>query len=734
MSRPHEAPTFYVPTDEAAAEFSSNAAQPRGIVSSTTAPALARVHTSRMLHDADVGAFDAGFGFFSSARSDLDVVVGPRGQTRPRSASQAPDTDRARLGRGRAQGGPIRRAITDTVNSQDQRVRDVAAGSKRGLVAFFSRGGPPTQTDAEDETKDASTRLEETAAAERTAHHHGLLEAIRRDLEADRMEEATEAQELAEIRRGGTGQRAYNQAHKASRESAGSEKFMAGDIEAQSTARPGTESEDTAVDSMGETADEKASPESQDPNLVGWDSPSDQTNPRNWSSKKKWLVTTLVSSYTLLSPLSSSMIAPALPILNQEFGVTSEIQSALMLSTFVLAYAVGPILTGGLSEMYGRLPILQIANVVLIIFTMAGALAQTSTQMTVFRFFAGLGGSAPLTIGGGVISDIYAAEERGKGMSIYSLAPLLGPCIGPVVAGWIIQAGISWRWIFWVVLIASGVVAGFGFFTLPETYAPVILAKKRNKLAKETGNIELHTIFDVQRKESFLTRLKRNSFRPFIFMTTQPAVQALSMYMMIVYGTMYILLTSVDSTFTKTYNEGPGIASLHYIALGLGFTAGGQIGGQVVDKVYRNLKRKNNGIGRPEFKLPFMCVASPLVPAGLLLYGWTIEYAVHWIVPDIGLFLFGMGMMSSFLSTQNFLVDTYQLYAASAVGAAVFLRSIAGFALPLASPSLYGKLGNGWGNSVLALIAALIGIPAPLLLYTYGPYLRKKSKYASVTF
>ncbi len=52
--------------------------------------------------------------------------------------------------------------------------------------------------------------------------------------------------------------------------------------------------------------------------------------------------------------------------------------------------------------------------------------------MLVFRFLAGLGGSAPLGIGGGVIADLFRPEERGKAIAIYSLAPLLGPAIGEI--------------------------------------------------------------------------------------------------------------------------------------------------------------------------------------------------------------------------------------------------------------------------------------------------------------
>ena len=52
--------------------------------------------------------------------------------------------------------------------------------------------------------------------------------------------------------------------------------------------------------------------------------------------------------------------------------------------------------------------------------------AQNKDQLIAFRFLAGLGGSAPLSIGGGVLGDCFRPEERGQAIAIYSLAPLLG--------------------------------------------------------------------------------------------------------------------------------------------------------------------------------------------------------------------------------------------------------------------------------------------------------------------
>jgi MFS family permease len=58
--------------------------------------------------------------------------------------------------------------------------------------------------------------------------------------------------------------------------------------------------------------------------------------------------------------------------------------------------------------------------------------AQTETQLHVLRLLAGMGGSATLGIGGGVLSDIWLPHQRGRGVSVYSLAPVLGPAIGPI--------------------------------------------------------------------------------------------------------------------------------------------------------------------------------------------------------------------------------------------------------------------------------------------------------------
>ena len=78
-----------------------------------------------------------------------------------------------------------------------------------------------------------------------------------------------------------------------------------------------------------------------DINQVSWDGPDDPENPKNWSFKRKWAATIVVSSFTFISPVSSSMVAPALSTIASEFHITNEVESQLVLSIFVSRQILG---------------------------------------------------------------------------------------------------------------------------------------------------------------------------------------------------------------------------------------------------------------------------------------------------------------------------------------------------------------------------------------------------------
>jgi MFS family permease len=124
------------------------------------------------------------------------------------------------------------------------------------------------------------------------------------------------------------------------------------------------------------------------------------------------------------------------------------------------------------------------------------------------------------------------------------------------------------------------------------------------------------------------------------------------------------------------------------------------------------------GKHRSESRLLPMILGSICVPRGILSFGWTVQYNVHWIIPIICSSLVGFGYVSMAISAWIYLLDIFGIYAAPATASTVLLRNAGAAGLPLAGPPLVGKIDWGWGFSVLALIGFLT-IPIPVsLIYT----------------
>ncbi|KAI9343301.1 major facilitator superfamily domain-containing protein [Zopfochytrium polystomum] len=449
------------------------------------------------------------------------------------------------------------------------------------------------------------------------------------------------------------------------------------------------------------------------PMQVKWDGADDPANPKNWSKGRKWSLTVQIGLIGIVGPMGSSIVAPAIPLISEDYGVTSTVIQNMMLSIFVLAFALGPLFFGPLSEIYGRRWVILIPAIFFLGFNVA-------CTCCFFRFLCGVGGSAPLSVGAGVLTDIFKPEEIGIALIVFSLAPSLGPVFGPIIGSFLVER-YSWQWTFHALSIIGAAVILLNLFLLTETYGPRLLAVKAAKTGKKPPS-SLHGSMSVVLAESIK--------RPFILLFTQPIVQVVAVYMAYVYGLLYLVLSTFTQLWIVRYHQAIGISGLHYLGLGLGLFIGSLGSAPFMQKIYFRLRDQNDGVAEPEFRVPVAIPFAFLLPVSLFLYGWTAQNTLHWILPDIGIFLFGMSFSVSFLVITIYLIDAYRRYSASAMAAGSVLRSIFGFAFPLFATTMYDQLDYGWGNSVLGFIA-IVGIPAPLLVYRYGSYFRAKSTYAA---
>ncbi|KAK7048800.1 MFS polyamine transporter [Favolaschia claudopus] len=402
--------------------------------------------------------------------------------------------------------------------------------------------------------------------------------------------------------------------------------------------------------------------------VVDFDGPNDPLNPKkpvccSWSRKKKWAATLVVSAFTLISPVSSSMIAPASTQVAMRFGVDNDVIVGLITSIFILAYGLtfGVQFLGPLSEIFGRNRIIQGANLWYLVWNLACGFAQNTGELLAFRFLAGLGGSAPLAAGGAVLGDIWDAEERGQALAIYSLAPLLGPVVGPLCGAFIAEKS-TWRWVFWSTSIVDTGIQILGILFLRESYAPFLLEEKAKRIRKsldaEKGPVRnVRTKFSEDRTWTKIMKIALT--RPFIVLYNEPIIQVLGLYMAFIYGLFYLFLTSMPLMFQGAYHQSVGISGLNYLALGVvvvGVSGASQINARLMDRIYSRLRTKYGGEGKPEYRVPSMFPGTIALPIGLFLTGWSVQARVHWIVPDIGIAFIGAGIILNFQSIQIYII------------------------------------------------------------------------------
>ncbi|KAI1376643.1 MFS general substrate transporter [Hypoxylon crocopeplum] len=456
-----------------------------------------------------------------------------------------------------------------------------------------------------------------------------------------------------------------------------------------------------------------------DPDIVDWDGPNDPANPLNWSTLKKTLHVLYVSLFVLYANLASTMFAPGAADLAREFNVTSSIVATFTVSIYVLGFMVGPLFFAPLSELYGRLVIYHVCNVIYLAFTLGCALSRNTAMFLVFRFIAGCAAAGPMTIGGGTIADITLVEKRGKVMAMFIVGPILGPTVGPIIGGFVSQ-DIGWRWTFWIILILSGSLCLASIPFLRETNATVLLQRKTDRLRRETGNTKLVSRLDLKMTPREL--LIRSIVRPVKMAIFSPITLLLSLYGGVLFGLIFLLFTTFPSIFEGQYGFNPGTAGLAYLGLGIGMICG-LVGFSILsDKLLG--QGGGSTVAKPEDRLILMKWIAPITPLGCFLYGWSAYYKTHWIVPEIGTFIIGLGVLFVLLPSQTYLVDAFGSQgAASAMAANVVIRSPFGTFLTFAAPPLYAQLGLGWGNSVLGFIC-LAFTPMPWLFYRYGEYLR----------
>ena len=375
-----------------------------------------------------------------------------------------------------------------------------------------------------------------------------------------------------------------------------------------------------------------------------------------------------------------------------------------------------------LSEVYGRKSAVLTPTFIAGIFAFGAGAAKDVQTLMICRFFQGVFGSAPVTNTGGVLGDIWTPRQRGTALVGYAMAVVGGPTLGPIIGGAICISDLRWRWTQYITGIYVMAILVLDMLVLDESYPAALLVRKAQRLRHETGNWALHAKHE-EWDVSISELAQKYLVRPFQLLAT-PICFLMALYASFCYGILYASLGALPFEFETMRGWNKLVGALPFLAMLLGVVAASGLN-ILNTRFYVKKMELNNGRPVPEARLPPMMLGSLLFVAGMFTFAWTSGKNIPWIAPCIGIFLLGAGFFLIFQAALNYLIDTFQKYAASAVAANTFLRSGFAGAFPLFITPMLSNLGIDWGVSIFAFIAVLL-VPIPYMFYIYGRRIRAR--------
>lgn len=400
---------------------------------------------------------------------------------------------------------------------------------------------------------------------------------------------------------------------------------------------------------------------------------------------------------------------------------------------YLIGMGLGSLIAGPFSETFGRNIVYSGSMAIFMIWIMASGLTPNFGAQITFRFLAGCSASTPLVCSGGSVSDMFNTMEKTWAFPLYAISAFGGPMLGAVMGAYIGPSTVvSWRWTEWTMLILSGLVVILVFLLMPETYAPLLLEWKAKHIRRITGDHRYcaeHEIVDA----TLLSRLKISMTRPFL-MFTEPIILFMTLYLSVVYIVLFIFLVGWPYIFQNTYGISQGLGNIIFLSMFFGLQFAFLLI-PVVQRLTANQVKlaESRGEGaqfNPEVRLWFAMLGSAAaIPISLFWMGWTDFPSISIWSPILSAALFGYGVMGIFLCTYMYIIDSYEIFSASALTFVALVRYVVAGGMTVVGIPFFDNMGVHYTLTILACISCVL-MPIPYGLYRWGHLLRKRSKYA----
>jgi hypothetical protein len=343
------------------------------------------------------------------------------------------------------------------------------------------------------------------------------------------------------------------------------------------------------------------------------------------------------------------------------------------------------------------------------------------------RWLAGLFGSVALTLGAGVVLDLFFLHQRGKAFSFYTVTTLFGTEIGPTLSGFIVGT-TSWPVQFWWCVGALGVVAALVFFFLEDTTYnrenPHSALKEQSYMTNRLvhffpGNKAVH----VRHKASWWSAL---------LLAICPPVMLCGIALLLTFswavGTVTTLAVFLQSpTEVGGYAFTPIQNAEFTFCQWIAFICAETYGLLLNDRVPLWICKRRGGIWKPEYRLiPLLIPPAIALPTGLIIFGVGLQYHLHYMVLATGLFLVTFADMSVVPVLNNYVAESFTRHSTETYTVLWIYRLILGLLVPFFIFGWVARDGPAWTFGTMAILSC-VGFGILGVLAWKGPWFRQYS-------
>ncbi|EMC95506.1 hypothetical protein BAUCODRAFT_123934 [Baudoinia panamericana UAMH 10762] len=428
------------------------------------------------------------------------------------------------------------------------------------------------------------------------------------------------------------------------------------------------------------------------------------------------------------SPCQS--IAPAIPILAHEMLPPRSLgQLTHLVAVNVLALGVSNVFWVPLANIFGRRPIMLLAELILIAASIWAGAVNSFNSLLAARVVQGIGGGPGDTISPEILGEVFFVHQRGRAMAVYTIILASGSFVGGLCGGYI--AGINgYKYIFWISAALSGFIFLCQFFLVPETLFDRSAHLSRQDAIREVltekiniAHVEIQSSPAPNDSFPIGQQLKVGIFRgnvihhcvapwlPLVF----PGIWVVMLHYGGLLGGVAPQLLSMPP-----YLWGNNVGLIN-IAGVIGTFLGGAATYFVIDRqVTRTAKHERDGLAEPESRLPIMFPALFLAVTGMWTFGFSAQYpgAHTWAGLAVG---FGM---VSFSITQipsvgfNYLIESYGYMSSNCFVLTTIIRAVVSFAWTYFVADWIEQAGAAEPFGIFGMIMAIFALlTVPLWLF-----------------